>query len=224
MGKQVGAPAQATATTSESTHTEPSTASRAKGYHHRNLPVALRAAAAELVSERGPAGFSLREVARRAGVSHAAPAHHFGDARGLLTSLAAEGFERLAAALGEASEEADAVQRLHNCGRAYVATAMESPGHFAVIFQNDLLDEDDPELQRHGAEAMLRLVESVEALRDDVNPDLDVDNAATMCWATMQGLVALAPTIDHITNDQRPTIDLVIDGLCTLMLDGLRPR
>ena len=197
---------------------------RAKPYHHKNLPATLRSAAADLVSERGPAGFSLREVARRAGVSHAAPAHHFGDTRGLLTSLAAEGFERLAAALAAASEEPDPAQRLRNCGRAYVTTALESPGHFAVIFQNDLLDEDDPELQRHGTEAMMRLIEAVEALRDEVNPDLDVDSAATMCWATMQGLVALAPTIDHITDEQRPTIDVVIDGLCTLMLDGFRPR
>jgi len=196
----------------------------AKAYHHRNLPATLRAAAAELVGERGPAGFSLREVARRAGVSHAAPAHHFGDTRGLLTSVAAEGFERLAAALTAASEEPDPVQRLRDCGRAYVTTALESPGHFAVIFQHDLLNEDDPELAHHGTVAMMRLVEAVEALRDDINPDLDVDNAATMCWATMQGLVALAPTIDHITNDQRPTIDVVIDGLCTLMLDGFRPR
>ncbi len=202
----------------------PPAAEQTKPYHHRNLPAALRSAAADLVGERGPAGFSLREVARRAGVSHAAPAHHFGDTRGLLTSLAAEGFERLAAALAAASEEVDPVQRLRNCGRAYVNTALESPGHFAVIFQNDLLNEDDPDLQHHGTEAMMRLIESVEALRDEINPALDVDNAATMCWATMQGLVALTPTLDHITGEQGPTIDVVIDALCTLMLDGFRPR
>ena len=69
-----------------------------KPYHHRNLPAVLREVTAELVSERGPAGFSLREVARRAGVSHAAPAHHFGDTRGLLTSLA--GASRIHSASG----------------------------------------------------------------------------------------------------------------------------
>jgi len=202
----------------------PETKTAAKPYHHRNLPEALRSAAAELVSERGPSGFSLREVARRAGVSHAAPAHHFGDTRGLLTSLASEGFEYLAAALAEASTEPDPAERLRSCGRAYVNTALEHPGHFAVIFQNDLLDQDDPALQLHGSEALSRLVESVEALRDELNPDLDIDNAATMCWATMQGLVSLAPTLDHITDGNRPTIDMVIDGLCTMMLDGFRPR
>ena len=54
-------------------------------YHHGDLPAALRAAAVDLIQERGPAKFSLREVARRAGVSYAAPSHHFGDARGLLS-------------------------------------------------------------------------------------------------------------------------------------------
>ena len=73
-------------------------------YHHGDLPAALRAATAQLVAEKGPSGFSLREVARRAGVSHAAPAHHFGDAEGMLTSVAAEGF----ATLADAMEDDDA--------------------------------------------------------------------------------------------------------------------
>src|SRR5258707_3669661 len=66
-------------------------------YHHGDLPNALRRAAVEVIEERGLAAFSLREVARRAGVSHNAPAHHFGDVRGLLTSLAVEGFDLLSA-------------------------------------------------------------------------------------------------------------------------------
>ena len=62
-------------------------------YHHGDLPNALRRAAVEVIEERGLGAFSLREVARRAGVSHTAPAHHFGDMRGLLTSVAIEGFD-----------------------------------------------------------------------------------------------------------------------------------
>jgi AcrR family transcriptional regulator len=64
-------------------------------YHHGDLPNALRAAAVDVIAESGIGGFSLREVARRAGVSHNAPAHHFGDMTGLLTSLAVEGFVHL---------------------------------------------------------------------------------------------------------------------------------
>ena len=67
-------------------------------YHHGDLPNALLRAAVEVIEERGLGAFSQREVARRAGVSHNAPAHHFGDTRGLLTSLAIQGFEVLHAA------------------------------------------------------------------------------------------------------------------------------
>ena len=61
-------------------------------YHHGNLRRAIIDAALEAITESGPVGWSLRELARRAGVSHAAPAHHFGDKAGLLTAVAAEGF------------------------------------------------------------------------------------------------------------------------------------
>ncbi len=67
-----------------------------RAYHHGDLRRALLAAALEAIEESGPAALSLRDLARRAGVSHAAPAHHFGDKAGLLTALAAEGFDLLA--------------------------------------------------------------------------------------------------------------------------------
>jgi AcrR family transcriptional regulator len=67
-------------------------------YHHGDLRAAMLTEAARLVAERGVDRVSLRELAREAGVSHAAPAHHFTDRRGLFTALAAQGFELLAAA------------------------------------------------------------------------------------------------------------------------------
>src|SRR5437763_1217467 len=93
----------------------------------------------------GPAQLSLRELARRAGVSHAAPAHHFGDKRGLFTALAAEGFrllhQRTTQVLrGEAA--------LTEAGMRYVEFALGHPSHFAVMFDNSLLDADDVELVR----------------------------------------------------------------------------
>ena len=76
----------------------------ARPYHHGDLPRVLLDAAVQAILEVGPAAVSLRDLARRTGVSHAAPAHHFGDKAGLLTAVAADGFRRLAATLGEAYE------------------------------------------------------------------------------------------------------------------------
>ncbi|MFF2275423.1 TetR/AcrR family transcriptional regulator [Agromyces sp. NPDC058126] len=110
-------------------------------YHHGRLRETLIDEAAAAIDERGVDALSLRELARRAGVSHAAPAHHFGDRSGLLTAIAADGFERLAEALGAAG--ADFVE----AGVAYVRFASEEPGRFAVMFRTELLRLDDPALE-----------------------------------------------------------------------------
>jgi AcrR family transcriptional regulator len=112
-------------------------------YHHGNLRRALLAAAVEAVEESGPAGLSLRDLARRAGVSHAAPAHHFGDKAGLLTALAAEGYHLLATALDRARAETGSLLEV---GVAYVRFAVEHRAHFEVMFRPDLYNREDPEL------------------------------------------------------------------------------
>lgn len=197
-------------------------------YHHGDLPAALRAATAELVAQKGPAGFSLREVARRAGVSHAAPAHHFGDARGLLTSLATEGFGRLADALEDAAVGVeDARERLTRCGHAYVRTALAYPGHFAVIFRDDMVSEDDPECLAESIRAYGQLQETVTKVRDQLNPDLDVDQAATFCWAAMQGLVVLAPKLRDVADSTGTTtasLDDLVESFTDVLIDGFRSR
>lgn len=165
-------------------------------YHHGDLPRALKAAAVELITEKGAAGFSLREVARRAGVSHAAPTHHFGDSAGLLTALAEEGFRLLQAALAESAEGApSAADRLVRIARAYVSVAHEYPAHCAVMFRADLIRRDDPGCREWGDKAYQELASALEALRDEEGSDLDVDEAAGLCWSTMQGLVVLYPGI-----------------------------
>ena len=171
----------------------------ARPYHHGDLPNALRAAAADLIAERGVSGFSLREVARRAGVSHAAPTHHFGDARGLLTSLAIEGFRHLDTALATAIAGVDdPIDQLARTGRAYVEVARSSPGHCAVMFRHDLLDTDDPAYGECGDGAHGRLTAVLGAVRDTYNPNLDVDLAAGLCWSAMQGLVQLHPNMAEV--------------------------
>lgn len=109
-------------------------------YHHGDLRRTLLAAAAATIAERGVAGLSLRALAHSAGVSHAAPTHHFGDKRGLLTALAAEGHGMLADALGGAGGDLLAV------GVAYVRFAAEHRAHFAVMFQPNLYDTNDPQV------------------------------------------------------------------------------
>ena len=184
-------------------------------YHHGHLPDALRSATAELIAERGTSGFSLREVARRAGVSHAAPAHHFGDAEGMLTSLAAEGFAILADTMAAAVDGIDdATERLRRVGAAYRTTAAQHPGHLAVMQQTDLLRSDDHDLveQRARADAVMRRV--VMMIRDQRNPHLDVEAATTFCWVAMRGLVA-SPDLER--NDQ-------VELFASFIVDGLAGR
>jgi AcrR family transcriptional regulator len=176
-------------------------------YHHGDLPHALRAAAAELITEQGPAGFSLREVARRAGVSHAAPAHHFGDARGLLTALAIEAFERLHANMEVAAEGVDdPAERLVCVGRAYVVTGREYPAHCAVVFRNDLVDTDHPDYETWGLRTYGFLEDTVRAVAEEHDPSVDVVDVSRLCWAAMQGLLVLQDPMTGIATKagQRP--------------------
>src|SRR4051812_41539334 len=112
-------------------------------YHHGDLRRTLLTAAAEAIAESGPAALSLRDLARRAGVSHAAPTHHFGDKAGLLTALAAEGYNRLA---DELTEEWAASQSFLEQGVAYVRFAIKHRAHFEVMFRPDLYHVNDPAL------------------------------------------------------------------------------
>jgi AcrR family transcriptional regulator len=121
-------------------------------YHHGDLRATVLREAAKLVVESGVDALSLRELARLANVSHAAPAHHFGGKRGLLTALATEGFDLLAETLSAAGDN------FLNVAVAYVrfATA-EHPGHYAVMFLGTAIDMTDPALvkARDGAETVL---------------------------------------------------------------------
>nr|WP_028926117.1 TetR/AcrR family transcriptional regulator [Pseudonocardia acaciae] len=111
-------------------------------YHHGDLRRALLDAAVAAIEQDGAGALSLRAVARRAEVSHAAPTHHFGDKAGLLTAVAVQGYELLHAALTAAARSGG----FTDVGVAYVRFAGEHPAHFAVMFRPELLHDDDPEL------------------------------------------------------------------------------
>jgi AcrR family transcriptional regulator len=158
-----------------------------RSYHHGDLRRALLAAAAEAIAESGPAALSLRDLARRAGVSHAAPAHHFGDKAGLLTALAVEGFSRLADAL-DASREQDS--SLLESGVAYVHFATRNRAHFEVMFQPSLYDRDDPEVVAAAQRAAAALSTGVSTL-DDPPAAEDTRESELAAWSIVHGFATL---------------------------------
>lgn len=118
---------------------------RPAAYHHGSLREALLRAAERILERDGIQGLTLRAAAREAGVSHAAPKNHFGDMAGLLSDLAAVGFERIAARMEAGMRAADAPgERLKAVGRGYVAFARAHPGLFQLMYRSERLDTKWP--------------------------------------------------------------------------------
>ena len=153
-------------------------------YHHGDLKAVILAKAAGLVAERGADGISLRELARESGVSHAAPAHHFTDRRGLFTALAAKGWRMLADAL------ADARPDFTEAALAYVRFALDHPGHYAVMFDRSLVNPDDPELLAAQNSAGTELAHGVSTLKDP-RAKADPPSAALAAWSLVHGFAML---------------------------------
>jgi AcrR family transcriptional regulator len=115
-------------------YAEPAMTRSARRYHHGDLRAAFLAEAAKIVESDGVPALTLREIARRVGVSHAASTNHFADKGALLAELAAEGFEELAAELAAVKRSRSPLAHLRDTGRAYVRFALRRPGHFRVMF------------------------------------------------------------------------------------------
>jgi AcrR family transcriptional regulator len=182
-------------------------------YHHGDLRAAILAEAARLVAERGADGVSLRELARSAGVSHAAPAHHFTDRRGLFTALAIQGFRLLTEAL------IDARGHFTDAALAYVRFAIEHPGHYRVMFDKSLLDAADTELAAAEAAAGAELSRGVATLRD---PSARADPAAAQlaAWSLVHGFSML--WLNDAVNAQvrrADPMDTVL-RIATMLFDG----
>ena len=167
---------------------------RARSYHHGNLKQALLEASLDLIRKAGPGAFTLREVARRAGVSHNAPYRHFRDKQELLAALAAEGFDRLTAAMTKAAEPASgALDRLRLSGLGYVEFARRYPQHFAVMFEVPWKFELYPQTQAAGERAfgtLLRYVQECQA--EGVLPPGDARPFAFLAWSMVHGVAKLA--------------------------------
>ncbi len=136
-----------------------------RGYHHGDLRQAMIEAAEALLAEKGLSGFTLRECARRAGVSPAAPAHHFGNLAGLLTAIATLGFDDLSEAMEQAAIKASQAgeSRLAAIARAYLGVALARPGRFRVVFGQRGLDWDAPDFKRAASRAFGVLVAETRA-------------------------------------------------------------
>jgi AcrR family transcriptional regulator len=119
-----------------------------RGYHHGNLREALIRAALDLISAKGPAGFTFAEAARQAGVSPAAPYRHYRDRDALLADVALRGFQQFAAELRAAWSDGRPTPRaaLENMGRAYLAFARKEPALYAAMFESGLNLADYPEV------------------------------------------------------------------------------
>ena len=157
-------------------------------YHHGDLRRAVLAGALAEIEEHGPAGISLRSIARRAGVSHAAPAHHFGDKAGLLTALAAEGFTLLADELDRTRAAGGGVLE---AGVGYVRFAVAHRAHFAVMFQPELLNSSDPELRSAQDRASGALGSAVATVQEPDRRGADTRIAGLSAWSIVHGFATL---------------------------------
>lgn len=171
-------------------------------YHHGDLRESLLTAGEAVLRERGYTGFTLRECARRAGVSHAAPKHHFSDSRHLLAAIAARGFEQLTERLeGELASARTLDEEMIATTRAYVSFAADSPEHFRLMFRSDLLHEENESLATAASgtytvltNVILRQRGEAQITREALDTRLktrDLVKDILVGWAQIHGLASL---------------------------------
>jgi AcrR family transcriptional regulator len=163
-------------------------------YHHGDLRAALIKAADGIIAEGGIEAFSLRAAAQRAGVSPGAPAHHFGSAKGLLTEVALLAFERIGQIIDKVGRSDDVVADVRALSLAFITFAVNHPGHFRLMFRNDLVNRTDPRYPEVSLKPGMRLGLAVAAHRGKFDVDLKrfEDAADMLCgMATLHGLANL---------------------------------
>lgn len=139
-----------------------------EAYHHGDLRSALLKAGEAVLATGGRQGFSLRQVAREVGVSHSAPAHHFGDANGLLMAMAADGYRRFLYAMVQRQSDIardDCGALLLASGLGYLDFARSAPALFHLMFNDDRMSEQTAELKEAGEASFLHIVQDIERLR-----------------------------------------------------------
>lgn len=177
-----------------------------KAYHHGNLREALLEEAIRIIDEEGTGALTIRRLADRVGVSHAAPAYHFKDKNALLVAVATEGFRRLGEYFQRSiahAATADPAERVRQLGHAYIDFALAHPSHYRVMFGPDLksIKTDDPDFIEVASAAFGFLHETMR----EIYPDFDEAEptaapteagmnsltAALSAWSTVHGIVML---------------------------------
>jgi AcrR family transcriptional regulator len=166
-----------------------------KGYHHGDLRGALIHTALTMVTEEGAWDFTLREVARRAGVSHMAPYNHFEDKTALLAEVAALGFESLRQTLEAAAFKKSRSRRLAfgNIAAAYVRFGVEHPAHYRLMFSAELAEKAlYPALEVAIAAACAALTSALGAGQTSgVTRQMTMRDQALAAWSLVHGLTTL---------------------------------
>lgn len=165
-------------------------------YHHGALHEALVIAAEKVLERDGLPGLTLRAVAREAGVSHAAPTHHFGDLIGLVSELAAIGFQQFnAAMIAAGSGTGSILEKAMARAKAYVGYARAHPGMYGLMFRTERLDMSRPALRDAAAAAFAGLAGSIGAGRHELIAEeaLSVEQAAAIAkaWSLVHGFTML---------------------------------
>ena len=152
--------------------------------------------AIRLIAEVGPTAFTLREVARRAGVSHNAPYRHFRDRDDLMAAVAAQGFRELMQAMVDAAGgRTDALDRLKRAGLGYVTFALRRPEHFTVMFDAPISKRKHPDSAAAGEQAFGTLMSFVKSCLDAGRlPSGDLRQMALLAWTMVHGIAKLAIT------------------------------
>jgi len=194
-------------------------------YHHGNLRQALIDAALELIEERGVPALTLREVARRVGVTHAAPQRHFADRAALVAAVAEQGFRGLGAHMEAVRASASArvpSQRLRALGVAYVEYALAHPAHLRVMFSPEVADKSRyPELAAAAQEVHDTLVKQiVEGQRQGAVAPGDPDELSFAARSMVHGCAILL--IDGQASGKSPAA--LIDAALNRLHFGLAPR
>lgn len=153
-------------------------------------------AAIRLIAEVGPTAFTLREVARRAGVSHNAPYRHFRNKEDLISAVAIEGYRELTSfMLDAAKQQSNPLDRLKHAGLAYITFALRRPEHFTVMFEAPLSKQKNPEAAEAAKQSFSTLVGFIEACQQGNQlPSGDPLSLALLAWTMVHGIAKLAIT------------------------------